>query len=69
MAMRGTDAFVAMDMNDPAIDFVGVAKGLGMDAHSVTDPAKLADVLTAAIASGKPTLVEVVVADGFEQKV
>lgn len=68
MAMRGTDAFVAMDMNDPAIDFVGVAKGLGMDAHSVTDPAKLTDVLTAAIASGKPTLVEVVVADGFEQK-
>jgi thiamine pyrophosphate-dependent acetolactate synthase large subunit-like protein len=39
-----------------------------MDAYSVTDPAKLADVLTAAIASGKPTLVEVVVADGFEQK-
>ena len=66
MAMRGTDAFVAMDMNDPAIDFVGVAKGMGMDAHSVTDPTKLADVLTAAIASGKPTLVEVVVADGFE---
>lgn len=65
LAMRGTDAFVAMDMNDPAIDFVGVAKGLGMDAHCVTDPAKISDVLKSAIASGKPTLVEVVVADGF----
>lgn len=65
LAMRGTDAFVAMDMNDPAIDFVGVAKGLGMDAHCVTDPAKISDVLKSAIASGKPTLVEVIVADGF----
>ena len=68
LAMRGTDAFVAMDMNDPAIDFVGVAKGLGMDAHCVTDPSDLSRVLQAAIASGKPTLVEVIVADGFAEK-
>lgn len=68
LAMRGTDAFVAMDMNDPAIDFVGVAKGLGLDAHRVTDPASISDVLKAAIASGKPTLVEVIVADGFASK-
>lgn len=66
MAMRGTDQFVAMDMNDPAIDFVGVAQGLGMQAVRVTDPALLTETLQAAIASGRPNLVEVVVADGFE---
>lgn len=64
-AMRGTDQFVAMDMNDPAIDFVAVAEGLGMHAVRITDPAKLTDALKAAIASGVPNLVEVVVADGY----
>jgi benzoylformate decarboxylase len=65
LAMRGTDQFVAMDMNDPAIDFVGVAQGMGMKAQRITDPAQLADALKAAIASGVPNLVEVIVADGF----
>ncbi len=64
-AMRGTDQFVAMDMNDPAIDFVAVAEGLGMNAVRITDPAKLTETLKAAIASGVPNLVEVVVADGY----
>ena len=66
MAMRGTDQFTAMDMNDPAIDFVAVAQGLGMPASRVTDPALLTETLKAAIASGVPNLVEVVVADGFD---
>ena len=64
-AMRGTDQFVAMDMNDPAIDFVAVAEGLGMNAVRVTDPSQLTQTLKAAIASGVPNLVEVVVADGY----
>ncbi len=64
-AMRGTDQFVAMDMNDPAIDFVGVAQGLGMNAVRITEPSKLTQTLKAAIASGVPNLVEVVVADGY----
>lgn len=64
-AMRGTDQFVAMDMNDPAIDFVAVAEGLGMNAVRITDPARLTETLKAAIASGVPNLVEVVVADGY----
>ena len=38
LAMRGTDDFVAMDMNDPAIDFAGVAKSMGMPSQVVTDP-------------------------------
>jgi len=65
VAGRHTDRFVAMDMKDPPIDFVSVARGLGMAARCVTDPGELAGVLRDAIASGKPNLVEVIVADGF----
>jgi len=63
--MRGTDQFTAMDMNDPPIDFVAVAKGLGMTAQRVTDPTQLSSVLKRAVESGRPNLVEVVVANGF----
>ncbi len=65
LAMRGTDDFVAMDMDNPAIDFAGVAKSMGMPSQVVTDPTKLADVLKAAMASGSPNLVEVIVSRGF----
>jgi benzoylformate decarboxylase len=65
LAMRGTDDFVAMDMDNPAIDFAGVAKSMGMSSQVVTDPTKLADVLKAAMASGGPNLVEVIVSRGF----
>jgi benzoylformate decarboxylase len=65
LAMRGTDDFVAMDMDNPAIDFAGLAKSMGMPSQIVTDPTKLADVLKAAMASGGPNLVEVIVSRGF----
>ena len=65
LAMRGTDDFVAMDMNDPAIDFAGVAKSLGMPSQVVTDPASISSVLEKAMAGPGPNLVEVIVSRGF----
>lgn len=65
LSMRGTDDFVAMDMNDPAIDFAGVAKSMGMPSQCVTDPTQISSVLAAAMASGKPNLVEIIVSRGF----
>lgn len=65
LAMRGTDDFVAMDMNDPAIDFAGVAKSLGMPSQVVTDPASISSVLEKAMATPGPNLVEVIVSRGF----
>jgi benzoylformate decarboxylase len=65
LAMRGTDDFVAMDMDNPAIDFAGLAKSMGVPSQIVTDPIKLADVLKAVMASGGPNLVEVIVSRGF----
>jgi len=65
VASRKSERFVAMDMRDPAIDFTGVAKGLGLAAVCVSDPALLAAALNKAIASGVPNLIEVIVQDGF----
>ena len=65
VASRKSDRFVAMDLKDPAIDFVGVAQGLGLAAVRVTDPAELAAALKHAIGSGVPNLLEVIVDDGF----
>jgi len=65
LAGRKSDQFVAMDMSDPPIDFVAVASGMGMAAQRITDPSALRQALEAAIRSGRPNLVEVVVDDGF----
>lgn len=66
LAGRKTNRFVAMDIKNPAIDFVSVARGLGLTARCVTDPADIASALREAIASGAPNLIEVIVQDGFE---
>jgi benzoylformate decarboxylase len=65
LAGRKSARFVAMDMKDPPIDFVSVAKGLGLTARCVTDPADINIALQEAIASGAPNLIEVIVEDGF----
>lgn len=66
-SFRKTDQFVAMDMSDPPIDFVDLARSMGMASKRVEKPSELAAVLREAIASGKPNLVEVVVSNGFEK--
>ena len=52
--LQGTDL--------PAIDFTLLARGQGVEAVTVSDPAQLAAVLAAALASPRPLLVEVNVA-------
>lgn len=68
VASRKSDRFIAMDIKDPTIDFTGVAKGLGLTAACVTDPADLSAALKRAIDSGLPNLIEVIVQDGFENE-
>jgi benzoylformate decarboxylase len=65
-AWRNSNRFVGMDIRDPAIDFVAVAEGLGLKAQRITDPKTIAPALDEAIRSRTPNLVEVIVADGFE---
>lgn len=63
--MRHTDQFVAMDMNDPAVDFVNVANGFGVQAVRVERASDIKSAIEAAIATGKPNLVEVVIDNGY----
>ena len=65
VSFRGSDRFVGMDLRDPEIDYTGLARAMGLAARRVTDPADIAPALRAAVASGAPHLVEVMVADGF----
>ena len=60
-AFHGNDRFIAMDLQDPEIDFVALARSLGISAERVTAPDAVGPALEAAIASSAPTLLDVVV--------
>jgi len=65
VSMRATDRFIGMDLRDPEIDFTGLARSFGMPAACVTEPQGIAPALRAALQTGGPHLIEVMVADGF----
>ena len=65
MEFRKSDRFVGMDIREPEIDFVHLARSFGLAASRVTDPQDIAPALRQAFASGKPSLIDVRVADGF----
>jgi benzoylformate decarboxylase len=65
VAMRSSSRFTGMDLRDPEIDLVGLARSFGVAARRVTDPQDIAPALREAFASGAPNLVDVRVADGF----
>jgi benzoylformate decarboxylase len=64
-SMRGTSSFIGMDLREPSIDFVAMAQSMGVPATRVAHPAELEGALRAAIATGRPALLDVAVADGF----
>lgn len=68
-ALRGhsaqTGRFVAMDLDDPAIDFVGLARSLGVAAGRAATLDQLRDLLAAGIASQGPSLIDVTMDRAF----
>ena len=60
-AFHGNENFIGMSIDEPEIDFVALARSLGMSAEAVTAPGDVRGALDAAIASGKPTLLDVAV--------
>lgn len=60
-AFHGSERYVGMDFADPVVDFAGIARGMGLEAVKVTDPAALPDILRAAFARPGTKLIEVVV--------
>lgn len=63
-AFHGNDCFIGMDLDEPAIDFPGLARSFGLAARSVEAPGEVRPALEEAIASGRPNLLEVIVERG-----
>jgi benzoylformate decarboxylase len=58
----GGDTYVGMDLTDPEIDFIGLSRSLGVEARSATSTDELETVVSEALASGAPTLIDAAVA-------
>ena len=54
-----TDRYVGMDLDNPRVDFVAVARGFGVAAHRVTRLSELSDMLAAGLRADGPTLIDV----------
>ncbi len=57
-----TKRYVAMDLTEPAIDFVGLARSLGVASVRVNTLDDVRTHLKRALASKQPNLIEVVIA-------
>jgi benzoylformate decarboxylase len=53
------DKFVGMELDNPAIDFVGLARSLGVAAEHATTERDVTDLIAKGIASNAPLLIEV----------
>jgi len=65
VSFRKANKFVGMDIRDPDLDFVALARAFGLSARRVIDPQDIAPALREGYTSGQPNLVDVRVADGF----
>jgi benzoylformate decarboxylase len=69
-AQRGyaaqTDNYVGMELNEPAIDFVGLARSLGVPAERAKTVHDATDLIAKGLAGGSPVLVEVALAREFK---
>lgn len=54
-----TNRFIAMDLEQPAIDYIALARSMGVPARRVERAADIAPAIEAGIASGAPNLIEV----------
>lgn len=57
--------FIGMDFHDPEIDFVGLAKSLGVHATRITRADDVHDAIREAQGRAGPSLIDVLVQDGF----
>lgn len=60
-----TGRYVGMELEDPALDYVGIARGMGLEAHRAGTLAEFRDLLPAALAAAGPVLLDVKVDRGF----
>jgi benzoylformate decarboxylase len=61
LAFHNDDHYVGMDFVDPKVDFVGIAKSLGMEATRITEPGELKSAFKSAFSRPGAKLIEVMV--------
>ena len=57
-ADAAAERLVGVDLTDPEIDFVSVASGFGVEAHRLTSPSDIRQAYPAALAAGRPVLLD-----------
>jgi benzoylformate decarboxylase len=60
-ASHRQNRFIAMDLDDPPIDYQAMAKAFGLPSRRVTAGRDIAGAVEAGIASGQPNLIEIVI--------
>jgi benzoylformate decarboxylase len=60
------DTYVGMELNDPAVDFVGLARSLGLTAERAKTVHEATDLIGKGLSSGAPNLVEVILDREFK---
>jgi benzoylformate decarboxylase len=56
------DRYIAMDLDDPPVDFVALATSMGVEATLVEKAPEVGDAVEAALATGRPHLLELPIA-------
>ena len=64
IAFHGDDRFIGMDFDAPTIDLAGLARSLGVEAQTVTNPKDFAQSFDTALTDSRPRLIEVMVEPG-----
>jgi benzoylformate decarboxylase len=60
--------YLGLDITEPEIDFVALARSLGVEAHRVTEPDELAERVAASLAGDKPQLFDVPIGRGVPKR-
>ncbi len=60
-AAARTNRFIAMDLVEPAIDFLSLARSMAVPARRIEKAADIAAAIEAGIATGKPNLIEIII--------
>jgi len=60
------DLYVGMELDNPRIDFVSVARGMGVEAHRARTIAEVRDLLVVGLRADGPTLIDVEMDRGFK---
>lgn len=68
LAFHNNDNFIGMDFHKPQIDFVSLAESLGVKARRIEKAIEFPEALKDSINSKGPTLLDVIVDDGFDNR-